>query len=290
MESTLSLTLTQLAIEVGGYLGYGRTPSNWSGWDVSNPFTPKDSTITVGLSTQTIPANDSQLGHIIACLNDGLDQFYHPPLSGDAVAYKWTFLEPTLQLTTVANKAQYDLPDDFAFFEGELAFDPSVGTWAPLRRYGEAFVRALIQRNPGMVGKPECAAILDKKSDGVLGQKKALLMFPTPDAAYPILGRYALLPNALTAANPYPLGGPAYRRAIIESCLAIAESRFQDELTTHRDMFADALTAAISQNVRERPEYFGYMGDASDGRDRWPQMTRWTTPATVTYNGAPVPQ
>lgn len=290
-ESTLSLKLSDLAMEVGSYLGFGRTSSNWSGWDSLNPYKPKDATITLGLGTQTIGANDTQLGHIIACINTGLEWFYHPPLlPGQAVPYRWTFLEPTFNLTTVAGVGTYDLPDEFNYFEDELVYDPSVNWPIKIKRTSEPYVRSALSQNAGISGKPTLCAVIDKKSDGALGQRQAVLFYPTPDNAYPLLGKYAILPQALTAANPYPLGGQSYGQCIKAACIAAAENDIQDEKGIRWEKFIELLQAAQGNDMRRLPDFYGYNGDYSDAQRVYPGVQHWGWPPVSTINGMPIPQ
>src|ERR1043166_8851278 len=101
MADQLTVQLSDLAVDVGEYLGYGSTPANWQGWDAKNPYQPKDVYITVGLNQQTVSAPDTQLARIMRRVNAGLSKFYS--------AHRWTFKEPTLSLTTKAGIGQYQL-------------------------------------------------------------------------------------------------------------------------------------------------------------------------------------
>lgn len=291
-ESTLSLKLADLAIETGSYLGYGRTPSNWQGWDAQNPYKPKDVLITVGTGTQTVGANDTQLGHIIATVNTGLDWFYHPTIvQGQTAAYKWTFLEPeALPITTTAGIGEYALPDLFGMFDGPMTYDPSANAWGVIRQVGETFLRGLLQRNSGVTGKPTHYCVIDKNSDGALGQRKDVLFFPTPDSTYLLRAKYLILPNALTAQNPYPLGGEAHGQTIKAACLAAAENDLNDEKGIRWQTFQELLAASISYDSQNRPENLGYNGDSSDGWQPYPGITHWGWPPLTTINGLPIPQ
>lgn len=263
MDSTLSLKIADLALEVGSFLGYGRTPANWTGWDALHPYVPAQITV----SGRTLSGDDSQLGHIVSCLNSGLRNFYNPMLTSapnDVVAHKWSFLTPEANLSVLASDNDYDLPDIFASMEGDMTFQPTDNVWHTVRRSGIGEVRAMLQKSDSLTGWPLIVAVYPKSSDGVLGQRFGALFFPTPDQNYTLTYRFNLQPNALTAANPYPLGGARHAETLLESCLAVAEARFQDEMTTHRTRFQECLQASISIDDRDfKPEYLGRNRDRS---------------------------
>lgn len=255
-ESSLALQLSDLALEVGGYLGYSRTASAWSGWQASAPY---------------VPANqDTQLGHVMACVQAGLREFYFPKqVDGGVVSHKWSFLVPEKTMALVANVGVYDLPDDFGGLEGEIFYDPSNNQpYVVIQRVGVGVLRGMLQQYPGLTSPPQKVAVYPKLTDGSTGQRWQLSLFPVPDQVYNLWLRYNVLPQALTSSNPYPYGGAAHGDTILESCLAIAESRFQDEPQgPHREAFMERLQASISVDVRDnKPEFLGKNLDRSDAQ------------------------
>jgi hypothetical protein len=273
-ESSLSLQLSDLAAEVGSYMGFGRTAANWTGWVVATPYVPS--------------SLDTQLGQIMSCINSGLRQFYNPPIVERApVAHKWSFLSPQRTLTTLANDGEYDLPDDYGGMQGEMTYQPSVGTYLTLRRVGVGELQRALQGLMSTTGKPTMFAVLPKQSDGAMGQRFYASLAPIPDGVYVLTYTMTLLPQALTSQRPFPLGGEVHGETILASCLAVAEQRFQDEEKgNHWTRFMERLQASITADVRDaKPANLGYNGDRSDYRDMgypygWPDRT-----SAVTYNG-----
>lgn len=98
-ESTLSLTRTELRVEIGYFLGYTRTSGNWT---------------------------TAQGADIDAVLNKGLRQFYFPPrITPDKPAYKWSFLKPVDTLTTIATYSTGTISVD----DGSAVVTLADGTW-----------------------------------------------------------------------------------------------------------------------------------------------------------------
>lgn len=119
---------------------------------------------------------------------------------------------------------------------------------------------------------------------GVSTQKFELMVYPTPDAVYNLNYRYRLLPDALFTYATFPLGALPHAETIYESCLAIAEQRFDDSASTiHQQRFMERLQASIVTDMRQsRADYFGRMGDTQPVRILSPRVF------TARYEGQPV--
>jgi hypothetical protein len=259
-ESTLSLSLTDLRKEVGWFWLGERTSSNWS-------------------SDET-----TQIDEII---NSGLRQFYHPtPNDLSPRGYKWSFMEPTTTLSTVASTKDYTLSADFGGLIGEMTYASTDNRWLPVEITGEHRLRMLRQRDFTDVNSdPKLAAIRPKSSDGSNGQRFELLLWPTPEKVYTLSYSYHALPSKLTASNPYPLGGQAHAETILESCLAIAESRMDNVAGIHAAAFQQRLRASISFDQKmNTAERMGYNGDGSDARMMSEQENRELNGDLVKYN------
>ena len=240
-ESSLSATLTTLRKELGWYILGERTAANWS----ADEITQLDDTIT-----------------------SGLRQFYHaPPIGGGKLAHKWSFLEPTTTLTTVAGTSDYTLPASFGGMTGPLTYAAANNRWYPVEITSEHRIRMLRQRDFNTLNSfPLSGAVRARTSDGSDGQRFEILLWPTPDKAYTLSYRYHALQSKLTASNPYPLGGEAHAETILESCLAIAEQRMENQAGVHSQKFHERLAASISHDKQQfTPERMGYNSDRSDG-------------------------
>jgi hypothetical protein len=116
---------------------------------------------------------------------------------------------------------------------------------------------------------PIIAAQRPKAGTGTTGQRFELLLHPIPDAIYVITYRYRALQGKLSTGSPYPLGGQQFAEVILESILAMAEVRKNDELGLHSQRYRDLLATAVEQDRRAfAPAYLGYNADRSD-RAQW---------------------
>lgn len=259
-ESTLSLTLTELQIEVARFMGFGRDSGDWTA---------------------------NQIAEINSAIDAGLRQFYNPsPIRDGETSHQWSFLHPTTTLDLEADTGDYDLPDNFGGIRGDLTFDSDDNQPQYVRVVGEGMVRKLRANTNQSTGFPECAAVRPKASTGAGGQRWEILFHPTPDAAYTLSYQYDLLLNKLTVGNPYPPGGMGYADVILQSCLAVVEQRFDaNQSTVQKQEYMRLLTAAVHRDrLNTVPEFFGYNGDRSDGMVRCQRDdTSSTTYNDVTY-------
>ena len=245
MESTLTLTRSKLRSQVGFFLGWGYGPdfggSDWS---------------------------DDQVVAIDDAVASGLRRFYFPeqPQGG---FYDWSFLRPTTTQFFPADNNTIILPDDFGGVQGVVTV-ATVGSgtglvWWPLLTTNEAAIRLLFANFPNATGRPTQVAVSPLKGTTInQGQRYQMLCYPTPDQEYQIQFQYTILPDALTLNTPIPYGGAQHAETILESCLAVAEERLDDQKTTHADSFLRRLNASMAQDRRLKPQQMGYNQDSSD--------------------------
>jgi len=241
-ESSLSLGFPDFQAEVGSFLGHGRDTSAWAALDPD-------------------PTDDVE-----AIIQAGLRQFYFPPsMGGKDEMYEWSFLKPVTTLTTTADDYDQTLPDDFGGLLGDFTYPVGTG-FGPVKERNELQIRDLRQALDS-TGRPQYFAIRERAGTGTTGQRLEVIWFPTPDAVYTMTYQYLALVNKISAASPYPLGGMAHAETIMESCLAIAEARKDDEKGIHWDSFMTRLKASMRYDQQRKPAILGYNGDRSDERD-----------------------
>lgn len=257
-ESSLSMGYPELRAKVGAFLGYGRDPDAWG---------------------------EKQDDDVADVLESGLRQFYYPPpvepRSGaihERVSFRWSFLHPVGTFDTVADTWEYSADDDFGSFESNVTFDPDEG-YGALRTVSASRIREMRQTHDSS-GIPRFIAVEPLESDGSDGQRFQFLLWPTPDAVYTLTYNYHVLLPKLTTDNPYPLGGMPHAETVLESCLAVAESRLDDESNLHQNLFRDRLRASIQQDLANKPDFLGTMMDRSDGQAPPRRGTH-----NVTYDG-----
>ena len=261
-ESGLSIGATDLRAEIGEFLGQGRGVSPaWSA---------------------------TQLADINRIMNSGVRLVYYPPaVQGTQAGYEWTFLRPYTTLTTVADQEDYDLPDDLARIMGKIHFPAEENRRSvPIIPVQDILV---YRSSTATTGHPRFAGVRWKSTDGTDGQRQELLLWPTPDQEWVMPYQYEAYNGTLTDANPYPLGGMKMAELYIESCLAVAERRRNDDIGVHNHQFQLLLVDAIARDRRQGAQTFGQMGHPNEREAR--SWRRGYTGGTyeMTYNGDAVP-
>jgi hypothetical protein len=246
-EPSLNTAYNELQAEVGFFLGFGRGPNYGD----------------IAWTAQQQQAIDS-------CVKSGLRAFYYPPIAeGQAEPYAWSFMRPTATMTLYVNTNTILLPDDFGGFEGRITIlGVQNQTWWPLDLVNEGIVRAKYSEFPEMISRPLLASLQPLKGTGAQqAQRFQLFIFPTADQTYTIQFQYYVNPDYLSGALPFAYGGPQHAETILESCLAIAESRLDDMDGVHAERFAARLPASIAMDKRSKEQHLGYNSDDSDNRD-----------------------
>lgn len=190
-------------------------------------------------------------------------------------------------LTFVVSRpvANYDLPDDFGALVGNLHFATEINrrqiVIVPLSQILERRARY------DLVQAPQLAAIRYKSTDGSNGQRQEILFWPRPDTYYNLWYTYEAYNGTLTDANPYPLGGMQLAELYIESVLAVAEQRENQEAGLHTQLFEALLQDALARDRSRGGQQFGQMGHREildDRGRRWPHGYTGA-PYPITYDG-----
>ena len=254
-ESTLNLKKTDLEQKVGRFLGYGDGITK--AWTVN----------------QTAGVRD--------CVESGLRRFYYP-----TEPYSWSFLRPTATISLLSGEQTVTLPDDFGNPEGDITITTTGGqTWWPLQLVGEGQLRNRYSQSPSTTGRPIAVALRPQKGTELLrSQRFEFFFWPIADQDYTLECVYSLLMDALTSTHPYCYGGAAHAETILESCLAVAESRLDDSMTVHALEFQRRMAASIALDRRSKPAHLGYNGDRSDNVRRWNRVNPHYL-GRITYNG-----
>lgn len=232
-ESALSLKYSDLMAEVGRFLGYSGDAATW----------PSDKQAEIDRYVQS-----------------GVRQFYYPPaIEGIETGYEWSFLNPTTTISTAIGDQAQDLPDDHGRILGNIHFASSVCT-TPIVMVSEHQMLVLGQRDADR-GRPSYATVRYK--DGTTadeGQRLEIVWWRIPDAVYALTYRYEAYAGKLSSLRPYPLGGMKHSETIMESCLAVAEQRANDEKGLHWGQFVSLLATSIALDRKVGARYFGQMG------------------------------
>lgn len=219
---------------VGNFLKYGYNSSTW---------------------------DDEQTQVVQEIIDEGVRQFYFPPVLEDGVVHEWTFMRPTIQIVTEASQRRYPLPSDWERPVGNLCYtDTSNDFYAPIQFTAATRLRNL-EYQDNFLSYPQYAAIEPAESQGDAPQLLVLVLHPTPDAQYELTVQYQAHARRLTKEHPYPLGGQANGPVLLASCLSIAEFRKSNIRGPMHDDFKVKLSTAAIRDTKRGATLLGYNGN-----------------------------
>jgi hypothetical protein len=242
---------------------------------VNAPYNTGTITIAAGVVTMTPPALEPAAafpswaadvtlytngGAYTVNTRDGNTQLTLDDTSATSNGNSWTY---TLQYPSC-----YDLPTNFAMFDGPMTFSPDETIlYGPIRMVSEYEVRSRLAEN-SVAGRPEIYAYRIKTPSYTTGTRYEVLFYPTPDDGYTLYYRYKINPLAIDVTNELPLGGDVHGELFLESCLSSAEKTMNDGEGVHTKRFWECLAASVSHDRRvSSPDNIGcytYRDDLSD--------------------------
>jgi len=167
----------------------------------------------------------------------------------------------------------YDLPEDFGRIMGELTFSEKDKSWHTVKIVGENRIREMRQRDFAVSSTidPYYAAIKPKVQSGTanIGSRQTIQFWPAINDDVTVGYRYRVRPDHdVTGTTTHPYGASDHSETILNSCLAAAEQRLDNERGVYYGRFMECLAASVELDSRSnRPENLGYNSDGSDGRD-----------------------
>ncbi len=169
------------------------------------------------------------------------------------------------------------LPDLFGGFSSDLVLTNNNRVYGvPLQRTSMENILAYRQLSV-TTSFPSAYAVQSLFTTGATPQRWAMSIWPSPDSAYTITGRFDINPDALTTALPYPRGGLPFAECLREACLAAAESEIEGEAGIHTQKFETALRSAISHD--RRMSNAGILGTMNNGKvsrqSPWGEIRGW---------------
>lgn len=302
-ESTLSIEYDDIQIEVGRFLGYKVDPTTWSadqvaevdrfiqagyrqflypsaieGIEAGYPWSFLKPTTTI-TTIARYTTGDIAIVAGTCTLTGGTWPTWaatHGTLVCNDVEYVVSARDVGgLELTVVGDddtaseddwylkhSGYQDMPDSFGRIIGDLHFEADVcSVSVPIVSNHRM---QLLRQQSVDEGRPLYVAVRFKDDAGT-GQRQEIMWWPIPDDEYEMTYRYEAFTGKL-ATGEYPVGGMKYSEVILESCLAIAEQRADDEKGLHWDNFTRLLAAAIAQDRKNGAGYFGPMskGEMND--------------------------
>jgi len=173
-------------------------------------------------------------------------------------AHEWSFLRKHDFIVTVAGTWKYDLPVDFVNLVGTFSFD-SDDAYGPLEERSVSQIMEM-RAVSTYTQYPEFFAIQHANYTKEAGQKKELLLYPTPDAAYKLWYTYTIYPPKLENDDDIPIGGAEYSSVLRQLCLAEAESQMEEKSGVQEAKATAMLSDAITKDRRRITHNLGYFG------------------------------
>jgi len=176
----------------------------------------------------------------------------------------------TGDIITIDSEDTFALPWDYGGMSGDgtFTYDNSESKINTISLVAEARIRHYRQTSIS-TGTPWMVAITPLTTDGAQGQRWQAMFHSPPNEVLTLHYRYYVLPDALVLTDlEYPYGSAAHSETILESCLAVAESREKDmALTEHQARFGGLLVSSIDNDrgLGEPIVHYGYNRDDSDG-------------------------
>lgn len=224
-------------------------------------------------------------------IKKGLYQFYIPPTQllpdSQLHGHEWTFLKPTVEITTTASDAEQDLPTNVHRVLSHLEY-PAGDGYPSVPVVSEGVIRDYLTRND-QESRPQICAIRPKISDGGAVQDKEIMWYPIPDDTYTFTARVALdISQELTDAKPEPYGATMHGLCIEESCLAIAELTRADIANgPHMQKFVELLGQSVRIDKKNQADFYGKVGDV-ERFNTTGSIHLQANPYPLTIDGTPV--
>lgn len=222
------------------------------------------------------PSNltDGQKEQIDGYVQSGVRNFYYPPKTAEGIDenFEWSFIRRQMCVLAPTGIDACHLPHDFGRIAGQIEVSDDIGPTVPI----VPFADIMHMRTRDAIGRPRFAAVVANRTTGSHGQTKSLHLYPRPDRDYLLKFVCDADTGKLDATDrPYPLGGAMFAELVMESCLAVAEQRANDDEGLHSRKFAELLVSMIARDRKSSAQSFGDIGDPeARGFDFTPLRTR----------------
>lgn len=182
--------------------------------------------------------------------------------------------------------ANYPLPDLCHQVIGNFNYAPDDFRAPVIIISVEALLKMRAQND--RVDYPAYAAIRSQSSDRTTGQRQEILFWPRPSTSSTFYYAFEAYSGPLSDTYPYPLGGMFLSELFMESCLAVAEQRINNEVGLHTQAYQALLIDAVARDRKRGAKFYGRMGQP---KQVYREFRRGDTGGTypLTYNGALIP-
>lgn len=155
---------------------------------------------------------------------------------------------------SITASGTFRLPSDFESPEAsKITFTDA--TFVPdimLIKESEVTTMRAVQ---SQTGYPRIAAIRWVASDGSAAQAQELVVWPDPDAHYPVALPCMVQPQGMSVSNPYPRGGPEMADCLLSVILAVCE---EAKNGARGDRYAEAVAKCQVAAARDRTRHHNF--------------------------------
>lgn len=220
----------------------------------------------LGLTARGTSPTGTNLTTCKSIVDRGIRQFLYP-LDEKGLPHQWEFLKFPFTFKTISNQWKYALPVDYSEMLTTFYYDNNSANPPLLKRNSQQIMN--LRSDNSSTGYPEYFAITPSRYDLEIGTTYELWTYPTPDASYTLSGFYRADPVQLTATTDLVVGGIRASEAILESCLAVAETQEDDSTTKHHQ--AEARKLVLTLIKFDRGTETDKIGNLYINKDRkWP--------------------
>lgn len=237
----------------------------------------------IGLGPHPATWTHREFNEVELIIQTGLRKFYNPPCLDRSYPHEWSFLKPIRPINTQADASTYELPEEFEMMDGPLTYAPGSNSYlATVNEVGEHQLRKRLEYATA-AGRPRLYAIRPKQTNGAVGTRFEIMLWPIPDGAYTLHGRMRITPPLLAADRDQPYGGKRHAQTVIEACLCAADE-LRGTQGIHGKQFIECLRASIGHDQRaDSPESFGQNLDPDNSDEYGGRFS--CNSQIVTYNG-----
>jgi len=235
------------------------------------PYATGTITIAAGVVTLTGGSFPSWAATGVLKVNN---QYYSVASRGSGTQITLDSTSVTIATASSYQLARPEIPLDATFDavanDSDLTYYPSPESWyPPVRRRHDSMIRQLEGSNAEF-DRPVFYSVRTSTFDPTVGSRKVLVLYPAPNAVYTLRVPMLLRPVLIDETNLYPIGGEMLSQVILESCLAAAETNFEEREAVHHKRYMELIVLAIRDDQeRSSPTSLGPdIGDNRYSRNR----------------------
>jgi len=235
------------------------------------PYATGTITVAAGVVTLTGGSFPSWAAAGVLKVNN---QYYSVASRGSGTQITLDSTSVTIATASSYQLARPEIPLDATFDavanDSDLTYYPSPESWyPPVRRRHDSMIRQLEGSNAEF-DRPVFYSVRTSTFDPTVGSRKVLVLYPAPNAVYTLRVPMLLRPVLIDETNLYPIGGEMLSQVILESCLAAAETNFEEREAVHHKRYMELIVLAIRDDQeRSSPTSLGPdIGDNRYSRNR----------------------